>query len=73
MQQITLSFTVESKFWFSFSDIRILSFAFSSKLLIFLSVVNFSSYQRCGACSNWDDLSLQWTTRTYLASEGQKW
>jgi multidrug transporter EmrE-like cation transporter len=27
----------------------------------------------CGACSNWDDLSLQWTTRTNLASLGQEW
>jgi len=26
----------------------------------------------CGACSNWNDLSLQWTTRTYLANLGQK-
>lgn len=27
----------------------------------------------CGACSNWNDLSLQWTTRTFLAEEAQKW
>ncbi|KAL3925873.1 MAG: hypothetical protein SGILL_000122 [Bacillariaceae sp.] len=27
----------------------------------------------CGACSNWNDLSLQWTTRTFLAAEAQKW
>jgi hypothetical protein len=27
----------------------------------------------CGACSNWDDLSLQWTTRTFLAEAAQKW
>jgi len=26
----------------------------------------------CGACSNWNDLSLQWTTRTFLAEEAQK-
>jgi hypothetical protein len=27
----------------------------------------------CGACSNWDDLSLQWTTRSNLAALGQEW
>jgi hypothetical protein len=27
----------------------------------------------CGACSNWNDLRLQWTTRTFLAAEAQKW
>ncbi|KAG7373343.1 hypothetical protein IV203_034067 [Nitzschia inconspicua] len=26
----------------------------------------------CGSCSNWDDLSLQWTTRDNLASLGQE-
>ncbi|KAG7340661.1 hypothetical protein IV203_024204 [Nitzschia inconspicua] len=25
----------------------------------------------CGACSNWNDLSLQWTTRSFLAEEAQ--
>jgi hypothetical protein len=25
----------------------------------------------CGACSNWNDLSLQWTTRTHLAKDAQ--
>jgi hypothetical protein len=27
----------------------------------------------CGSCSNWNDLSLQWTTRTNLAALGQEW
>lgn len=27
----------------------------------------------CSACSSWNDLSLQWTTRTFLAEEAQKW
>jgi hypothetical protein len=27
----------------------------------------------CGSCSNWNDLSLQWTTRSYLAELGQEW
>uniref|UniRef100_A0A7S4AHW5 Transmembrane protein n=1 Tax=Pseudo-nitzschia australis TaxID=44445 RepID=A0A7S4AHW5_9STRA len=26
----------------------------------------------CGACSNWNDLSLQWTTRTFLAKVSKK-
>ena len=27
----------------------------------------------CANCSNWNDLSLQWTTKTYLAEVAQKW
>ncbi|KAL3920448.1 MAG: hypothetical protein SGILL_003259 [Bacillariaceae sp.] len=27
----------------------------------------------CGSCSNWNDLSLQWTTRSNLAELGQTW
>jgi hypothetical protein len=27
----------------------------------------------CGSCSNWHDLSLQWTTRSKLAALGQEW
>ena len=27
----------------------------------------------CGACSNWEDLSLQWTTRTFLAQASKQW
>ena len=27
----------------------------------------------CGSCSNWNDLSLQWTTRSNLAALGQEW
>lgn len=26
----------------------------------------------CGNCSNWNDLTLQWTTRTFLAEESKK-
>ncbi|VEU43948.1 unnamed protein product [Pseudo-nitzschia multistriata] len=26
----------------------------------------------CGACSNWEDLSLQWTTRTFLAQASKQ-
>lgn len=27
----------------------------------------------CGSCSNWNDLSIQWTTRTHLAQTAQEW
>jgi len=27
----------------------------------------------CGACSNWNDLKLQWTTRTFLAKVARRW
>jgi hypothetical protein len=27
----------------------------------------------CGECSNWNDLTKQWTTRTFLAEVSKKW
>jgi hypothetical protein len=43
-----------------------------------LADVNAANYSvvhcgACGNCSNWNDLSLQWTTRTHLAEVAQDW